>query len=178
MPHPRSILGSYLSTFECLGASLPTVLALHVLVLVIGSPSGYVSQVLRFSRLYAETLGVGFDPQDVDEPLNVLLGRPNSRAARSCTRCFAGRSLAYPLAPLIHRRSGHTLSILRIGILPEAMIGMTDRLLISLPCISPQVTKVTIERFHGVDTIPVDEILPRFRSLGGVVEIGVQGIHI
>lgn len=58
------------------------------------------------------------------------------------------------------------------------MIGMTDRLLTSLPCISPQVTKVNIERFHGVDTIPVDEILPRFRSLGGVVEIGVQGIRI
>ena len=58
------------------------------------------------------------------------------------------------------------------------MIGMTDGLLVSLPCISPQSTKVTIERFRDVDTIPVDEILPRFRSLGGVVEIGEQRIRI
>jgi len=130
-----------------------------------------------FLTPYAETLGAGFDPQDVDGPLNVLLGCSNSRATRSCTRCFTGRSLAYPLARLIRPRSRNT-SILRIGVLPEAMIGMTDRLLISLPCISPQSTKVTIERFHGVDTIPVDKILPRFRSLGGVVEIGIQGIRI
>lgn len=58
------------------------------------------------------------------------------------------------------------------------MIGIIDGLLISLPCISPQSTKVTIESFRDVDVIPVDKILPRFRSLGGVVEVGDQRIRI
>ena len=55
---------------------------------------------------------------------------------------------------------------------------MMDSLLISLPCISPRSTKVVIERFRDVDTIPVDRILPKFRSLGGSVEVGDQRIRI
>jgi hypothetical protein len=58
------------------------------------------------------------------------------------------------------------------------MIEMIDGLLISLSCISLRSTKVSIEQFRDVDTIPIDEILPRFRSLGGVVEIGEQRIRI
>ena len=58
------------------------------------------------------------------------------------------------------------------------MIGITDTLLVSLACVSPQSTKVMIGRFSDADAIPADEILPRFRSLGGVVEIGDQRIRI
>ncbi|KAF9648395.1 hypothetical protein BDM02DRAFT_3269514 [Thelephora ganbajun] len=119
-----------------------------------------------------------FDPQDIDEPLTVLLGCSDAQTTRACGRCFTGRSLAYPLSRLIHPHSGRPLSILRIDTLPEEMIGMTDSLLISLPCISPRSTKVTIERFSDIDAISVDEILPKFRSLGGVVEIGEQRIRI
>jgi len=124
----------------------------------------------------AETVGVDFDPQDIDEPLTVLIGCPNAQNTRACGRCFAGRPLAYLLSRLIH--SERTISTLRINTLPEDMIGIIDGLLTSLQCISPQSTKVTIERFRDVDMIPVDEILPRFRRLGGVVEIGDQCIRI
>lgn len=143
-----------------------------------GSPSGYVSRVVCSSSLYAEILDVDFDPQDVEGPLTVFLGCSNARITRACNRYLTGRSLAYPLSRLILFCSGRTLLTIRINILPEEMIGMTDSLLVSLPCICPRSTKVTIERFHDVDTIPVDEILPRFRSLGGVVEIGEQRIRI
>ena len=178
MPCAQSVLWSYLSAFECSGTSPQTVLARHALALVTGFPSGCVSQLPCFSGLYAEPSGADFDPQDIDEPLNVLLGCSSARTTRPCARCFTGRSLAHPLARLTRPRSGRTLSILRINTLPKAMIGLTDRLLISLPCISPQSTRVTIERFRDVDTISIGEILPRFRSLGGVVEIGVQRIRI
>lgn len=70
------------------------------------------------------------------------------------------------------------LSILRINTLLEEMIGMIDDLLTSLPCISPRSTKVSIEQFRDVDKIPIDKILPRFRNLCGVVEIGDQRIRI
>lgn len=150
----------------------------RVLVLVTGSPSGCVSQVDCFLRLYAETFGVDFDPQDVEGPLTVFFGCSNAQTTRACSKCFAGRSLAYPLSRLILPRFGRTLSTIRINTLPEEIFGMTDSLLVSLPCISPQSTKVTIERFREADTIPIDEILPRFRSLGGVVEIGEQRIRI
>lgn len=129
--------------------------------------------------LYTETFGIDFDPQDIDEPLTIFLSCcSNAQASRACRRCFTGRSLACPLSRLIHTHPGGTLSTLRINTLPEEMIGMADSLLISLPCISPQSTKVTIERFLNADMIPVSEILPRFRSLGGVVEIGEQRIRI
>ena len=143
-----------------------------------GSLSGCVSRIPSVSCLYAETLGVDFGPQDIDEPLTVLLGCSDARAVRPCAKCFTGRSLEHPLACLIHPCSGRTLSTIRVNALPQAMIGMMDRLLVSLPSISPQSTKVTIERFYDVDTIPVDEIFPRFRRLGGVVEIGLQRIRI
>ena len=38
--------------------------------------------------------------------------------------------------------------------------------------------EVIIERFRDVDAIPVDRIFPKFRSLGGVVEVGDQRIRI
>jgi len=150
----------------------------RVLVLVMGSPSGCVSQVDCLSPLYAETFGVDFDPQSTEAPLTVFLGCANAQTTRPCSRCFTGRSIACPLSRLIHHRPCRTLSTIRINTLPEEMIGMTDNLLTSLPSISPQSTKVTIELFRDVDTIPLEEILPRFRSLGGVVEIGEQRIRI
>lgn len=48
---------------------------------------------------------------------------------------------------------------------------MMDNLLVSLQFVSSRSTKVIIERFGNACTIPVDKILPKFRSLGGVVEI-------
>lgn len=153
-------------------------MVLYIPALVTGSPSGCVSLIDCSSPLCSETFGVDFDPQDIDEPLTVFLGCSNAQTTRTCGRCFTGRSLAFPLSRLIHHRSGRTLSILTINTLPKEMIGVTDSLLISLPCISPRSTKVTIERFHGLDTISVDEILPRFRGLGGVVEVGEQRVLI
>ena len=68
------------------------------------------------------------------------------------------------------------LSIFRMDTLPERIISLTDNLLVFLPFISPRSTKVAIERFSDVDTIPVEKNLAKFRSLGRVVEI--QRIHI
>ena len=141
-------------------------------------PSGCVSHIGCFLFLYAETFSVDFDPQNVEEPLTVFLGCSNPQTTRACGRCFTRRSLAHPLSRLILARPGRTLSTIRINTLPEEMIGMTDSLLVSLPCISPQSTKVTIEQFRDADAVAVNEILPRFRSLGGVVEIGEQRICI
>ena len=110
-----------------------------------------------------------------DDGISVSL-RESSRlvqATRACGRCFTGHSLAYPFSCLIRSRSGRTLSTLRINTLPEEMIGMTNTLLTSLPCVSPQSTKVTIEQFRDADMIPVG-IHPRFGNLGGVAEIGEQ----
>lgn len=137
-----------------------------------------MSQVRSFIRLHAEVWGLDLDTQEFDEPFTALLGRSNVRITKACRRCFTGRPFAYPLPRLIHLPNKHTPSIIRIDNLPEEMINVTDNLLVSLPSVSPRATKVVIERFGGVDTILVDKILPKFRRLGGVVEIGEQRICI
>lgn len=119
-------------------------------------------------------MGVDLDTQEFDEPFTVLF----ARATKACSRCLTGRRLTHPLSRLIRLRYGRTITGIRIDTLPEEMINVVDDLLISLPFVSPQLTKVTIERFCDVDMILVDKILPKFRGLGGVVEIGEQRICI